>query len=168
MPKVSSHRDLIVWNKAMDLAVDVYRLTASFPAAERYRLVDQLSRAAASVPANIAEGHARSTARDFAHFLSIARGSLMETQTYIMLAIRLGYLTDSDAAAALDHHRDQQDAHRPPEEPESPTVASVHSTVPGPPSTVPCPLSPVPCPLITFPLRTPKLSIKLLDSLMSR
>lgn len=102
MPKVQSHRDLIVWNKAMDLAVEVYRLTSSFPTSERYRLVDQLSRAAASVPANIAEGQARSTAKDFAHFPSIARGSLMETQTYLMLAVRLDYLTDTEAAAALD------------------------------------------------------------------
>ncbi|MBI5288794.1 MAG: four helix bundle protein [Chloroflexi bacterium] len=102
MPKVSSHRDLIVWNKAMDLAVEVYRLTSSFPTSERYRLVDQLSRAVASVPANIAEGQARGTAKEFAHFLSIARGSLMETQTYLTLAVRLGYLSDTEAGPALN------------------------------------------------------------------
>jgi four helix bundle protein len=86
----------------MDLAVEVYRLTAAFPTIERYRLVDQLCRAVASVPANIAEGQARSTAKDFAHFLSIARGSLMETQTYLTLAVRLGYLTEPTAEPAMD------------------------------------------------------------------
>ncbi len=96
-----SHRDLIVWQKAMDLTVEVYRLSESFPQTETYRLVAQVTRAAASVPANIAEGNARVTSRDYAHFLSIAKGSLMETETFLMLAIRLGYLGDDRAAMAL-------------------------------------------------------------------
>ncbi len=76
----------------MDLVVEVYRLTIYFPQSENFRLVSQITRAAASVPANIAEGHARATRRDFANFLAIPKGSLMETETYIMLAQRLNYL----------------------------------------------------------------------------
>ena len=76
MSKIESHRDLIVWQKAMDLAVETYRLTSKFPASETYRLVSQITRAIASVPANIAEGHARGTRKDYANFLAIASGSL--------------------------------------------------------------------------------------------
>lgn len=98
MVGIRSHRDLVVWQKGMDLVVLVYRIADGFPADERYRLTSQLTRAAASVPANIAEGHARATARDYAHFLTVAFGSLMETETFLMLAVRLGY-RDRDAIA---------------------------------------------------------------------
>lgn len=91
MAKIKSHRDLIVWQKAMDLAEDVYRVTSEFPREEMYRLTSQLIRAVISVPANIAEGHARGTRRDYANFLAIAKGSLMEAETFLMLAERLGY-----------------------------------------------------------------------------
>jgi four helix bundle protein len=101
LAKIESHRDLIVWQKAMDLSVAVYGLTARFPSAENYRLTAQITRAVVSVPANIAEGHARSTAKDFANFLAIARGSLAETETFILLAVRLGYLAEADVAATL-------------------------------------------------------------------
>ena len=101
MGKIESHRDLLVWQKAMDLAVEVYRLTSKFPSSETYRLVAQITRAVASVPANIAEGHARATRKDFANFLAIAKGSLMETETFLMLAIRLNYLTENEASLAL-------------------------------------------------------------------
>jgi four helix bundle protein len=99
--RIESHRDLVVWQKAMDLAVEVYRISKHFPKEETYRLTSQVTRAVASVPANIAEGHARSTAKDFANFLSIAKGSLMETETFLMLAVRLGYLQDDVAQPAL-------------------------------------------------------------------
>ena len=102
MAKVESYRGLIVWQKAMDLAVETYGLTSKFPASENYRLVSQITRAVASVPANIAEGNARGTKRDYANFLAIARGSLMETETLIMLAIRLKYVTQEQAAHALN------------------------------------------------------------------
>jgi four helix bundle protein len=76
----------------MDLAEDVYRVTAEFPREENFRLTSQLLRAVISVPANIAEGHSRGTRRDYANFLAIAKGSrLMETETFLMLAERLGY-----------------------------------------------------------------------------
>jgi four helix bundle protein len=66
--RVQSYRDLIVWNKAMDLVVEVYRVSALFPASERWRLIDQISRAVVSVPANIAEGQGRGTAKDLPSF----------------------------------------------------------------------------------------------------
>jgi four helix bundle protein len=99
--RIGSHRDLVVWHKAMDLTVEIYRLSERFPRDERYRSTSQITRAAASEPGNIAEGHARSTARDFAHFVSVAKGSLMETETFLMLAIRLGYLTEEATEPAL-------------------------------------------------------------------
>src|SRR5688572_20462990 len=102
MAKVESHRDLIVWQKAMRLAVEVYRLSAMFPRTEEYRLTAQITRAAASVPANIAEGHARGTRRDYANFLAIAKGSLAETDTFLLLALELEFTTADRANVASD------------------------------------------------------------------
>jgi len=93
---------LVVWQKAMDLVVETYRLTSKFPASETYRLVSQVTRAVASVPANIAEGNARATRKDYANFLAIARGSLAETETFLTLSIRLNYLTEEQAKHALN------------------------------------------------------------------
>ena len=95
------NRDLIVWQKAMDLAEAVYGLAGKFPSAETYRLGSQITRAAASVPASIAEGNARGTKRDYASFPSVAKGSLMETDTFLMLPVRLKYLTQQETAAAF-------------------------------------------------------------------
>ena len=97
----ASYRDLTVWQKAMDLSVEVSRLSASFPRDERFRLTAQVTRAVASVPANIAEGNARGTRKDYAHFISIARGSLAEAETFILLAVRLGYVEPIHAAPVL-------------------------------------------------------------------
>ena len=77
----------------MDLAVLTYQASVNFPKYEQYRLTLQLTGAITSVPGNTAEGHARSTRKDYAYFLSIAKGSLMESETYVILAERLGYLT---------------------------------------------------------------------------
>jgi four helix bundle protein len=101
MAKVESHRDLIVWQKAMRLAVEVYRLTATFPRSEEYRITAQMTRAAASVPANIAEGHARGTRRDYTNFLAIAKGSLAETETFVLLALELQFTTSNQAGVTL-------------------------------------------------------------------
>lgn len=90
--EVSSHRDLVVWQRAMDLTMCLYALTATFPADERFRLTQQITRTGASVAANIAEGSARATRREYAHFLAIARGSLREVDTFVELAVRLGYI----------------------------------------------------------------------------
>ena len=85
----------------MGLVDRVYDLAESFPAREGYGLTSQVTRAVVSVPANIAEGQARSTAKDFSNFLAIARGSLMETETLLMVAVRRGYVSDADAGEAF-------------------------------------------------------------------
>jgi four helix bundle protein len=85
----------------MDLAEIVYQLSAKFPANETYRLCSQVTRAAALVPANIAEGNARGSKRDYANFRSVATGSLMETETFLMLAVRLKYISQGEAATAF-------------------------------------------------------------------
>ena len=103
---IRSFRDLAVWQRSMDLAVAVYRVARMFPRDEQYRLTAQLTRAAASIPANIAEGHARATRKDYAHFVSIAQGSTAETETFLQLAHRLGYLTDAQPAGVLESVRD--------------------------------------------------------------
>lgn len=85
----------------MDLAEASYKLAAKFPPSEAYRLVSQLTRSAASVPANIAEGHARSSRRDFANFLAVAKGSLMEAETFLTVAVRLKYVTATETGPAF-------------------------------------------------------------------
>ena len=95
------YRNLIVWQKAMQFSKQVYRLTGHFPAAEKYALSDQVRRAVVSVPSNIAEGCGRASNRDYAHFLSIARGSLYETMTQLEMAKELGYLETIDEVETL-------------------------------------------------------------------
>jgi len=91
------HHELLAWQLAVELVSDLYDLTASFPAAETYGLSAQIRRAAVSVPSNIAEGAARTTKREFAQFLSIARGSLSEIDTQLEIARKLGYVIDDEA-----------------------------------------------------------------------
>jgi four helix bundle protein len=99
---MAGYRDLKVWRLAMDLAEDVYKLCAEFPKHEVYGLSSQLQRATVSVPSNIAEGQARNSSKEFGHFLGIARGSLAELETQIMLAQRLGYMTTEKANPVLE------------------------------------------------------------------
>ena len=101
MGSVCSYRDLIVWRKAMDLVRQVYILTRPFPREENYGLVSQLRRAAVSVPANVAEGHARGTTGEYRQFLGIARGSLAELETLLELSRDLGYTRDTDVEPLL-------------------------------------------------------------------
>ena len=100
--ELKSYRDLVVWQKAMDLVVAIYRLTDSFPSHEQYGLRAQVRNAAVSVPSNIAEGYARSHRGDYRRHLSIARGSLAETETQLILAVRLDYLDRDATLAAWD------------------------------------------------------------------
>jgi four helix bundle protein len=93
--KIKNHRDLIAWQKAMDPVVLIYQATAAFPKHELYGLTSQLRRAAASIPANIAEGQGRRSKAEFCQFLGNARGSLLELDTHLELALRLKYLTVS-------------------------------------------------------------------------
>jgi four helix bundle protein len=85
-------RDLLVWQKSMQLARDLYRASSSFPKSEMFGLTGQIRRAAVSVPSNIAEGHGRLTDRGFRVFLAQARGSLFEVETQLELACDLGYI----------------------------------------------------------------------------
>ena len=93
-------KDLIVWQKAMDLVTEVYRTTDSFPKREVYSLTDQIRRAAVSVPSNIAEGQAHFSKAEFSHFLRHSAGSLAELETQILIAERLEY-TGRDQIQAL-------------------------------------------------------------------
>lgn len=86
---IQSFRDLEVWQKAMEMAEEVYRLTKDFPKEELFGLTSQMRRAATSVPANIAEGWARRGTKEFLQFLNIASGSLRELETYLLLAERI-------------------------------------------------------------------------------
>ena len=89
---VKHYTDLIAWQKAMDLVVAVYRATDAFPPRERFSLANQVRKAVVSVPSNIAEGQGRATTRDFVHSLHVARGSLQEVETQLIIARRLSYL----------------------------------------------------------------------------
>ena len=95
---IKSHRDLIVWQKAVDLVVSVYDKSNEFPNSEKFGLTSQLRRAASSVPANIAEGQGRRLRGEFLNFLGNARGSLLEVDTHLELALRLRYLSDDEFA----------------------------------------------------------------------
>ena len=98
---VRSHRDLVVWQKAMDLVDMIYVLARSLPPEENYGLRSQMTRASVSVPANIAEGSARTTSKDFANFLSNARSSVMELETLLTVARRQDFVPQSEYGSAL-------------------------------------------------------------------
>jgi four helix bundle protein len=88
---VTSYRDLVVWQKAMELVSAVYKLTRTFPAFERFGLTSQIQRAAVSIPSNIAEGQGRLATKEFRQFLGVARGSLKELETQLLISIDLTY-----------------------------------------------------------------------------
>lgn len=99
--KVESYQDLLVWQKAMDLVVECYRLTQRFPANELYGLTSQIRRAAVSVPANIAEGFGRWHSKDFVRFLLNANGSLKEVETHLLISERLNFLQRPEMQKAM-------------------------------------------------------------------
>ena len=101
MPQLQNHnhRDLVVWKNGIDLARSVYRITTSFPVEERYGLTSQMRRSAVSVPANIAEGAGRGTAKELLHYLYVSRGSLCELETLSIVAQESGILCDEDEQA---------------------------------------------------------------------
>jgi four helix bundle protein len=98
----SNYRNLKAWQKARALARTIYEVTASFPSDERFGLTSQLRRAAVSVPSNIAEGDGRLTNGEWRHFLGQARGSLLEIETEILLAMDFGYLSSIEAETASE------------------------------------------------------------------
>ena len=97
---LKSYRDLEVWQKAIELVEQVYKLTRKFPPEERFGLAGQLQRAAISIPANIAEGYGRSHLGDYLHHLSIGRGSLAELETHLIIAVRLKFVTRENSLDA--------------------------------------------------------------------
>jgi four helix bundle protein len=99
---IRSYRDLDVWNVAMDLAALCYKVTREFPREEMFGLTSQIRRAASSIAANIAEGHGRNSTREFLRHLSIARGSLMELETHVLLAVRVERMEAPDSKPLLE------------------------------------------------------------------
>ena len=102
MPRIESYRDLLAWQKGVDLAVAIYDVTRTFPKSELFGLTSQARRSAVSVPANIAEGYARTGSGEYLRFLSNSRGSLRETETDLIIANRVGFLKDVDHVALME------------------------------------------------------------------
>ena len=95
------HKSLDCWQRAVGFVTELYQITAHFPAEEKFGITSQLRRAAVSIPANIAEGAGRNTAKEFLQFLFIARGSLAEVDTLLTVSINLKFLNDSDYQTLL-------------------------------------------------------------------
>lgn len=98
---MTNYKDLIVWQKSMELARIIYRLTSRFPRDEIFGLTNQIRRAVVSIPSNIAEGFGRGSDREFIHFLRIAKGSAAEVETQILISEELRYVSPDSAHAAL-------------------------------------------------------------------
>ncbi len=99
---VQKYSELIVWQRAMDLVEQVYKISRQFPKEELYGLTSQMRKAVVSIPSNIAEGQSRAGSREFLYHLSVARGSLSEVETQLMIAERLGYLEKERLASVLE------------------------------------------------------------------
>ena len=104
--KIRSYEDLTVWQQSMLLVERIYLATEAFPQKEQYRLVDQLCRAVVSVPSNIAEGSMRHTTREYIRFIDIAKGSLAEVETQLMIAKKLNYLQENEFLSIMNIARD--------------------------------------------------------------
>ena len=94
MSQIKSYKDLLIWQKGINIVVLVYKIVESFPKEELYALSSQLKRASVSVPSNIAEGYGRNSEKSFSHFLDISRGSLFEIETQLIIAKELGIISD--------------------------------------------------------------------------
>ena len=99
--RVGDYKDLVVWKRGMELAKMAYLLSRRLPREENYALADQIRRSSISIPSNIAEGYGRTSPKDYARFLSMARGSSYELETQILLSIELDYIPENDAQNAL-------------------------------------------------------------------
>lgn len=102
MERITSHKDLNVWQRGVDLVVLIYQITQSYPKDELYALTNQMRRCAASIPANIAEGSGRRNTGEFRQFLHIALGSASELETFLIISERLGYLNKEDNEKTTD------------------------------------------------------------------
>jgi four helix bundle protein len=99
---VNSHRDLLIWQRSMELVESVYRATAKLPPTEQFGLTAQMRRSAVSVPSNIAEGYGRQATGEYRHHLAFSRGSLLELETQLTLCVRLNYLSEEEAHPVLN------------------------------------------------------------------
>jgi four helix bundle protein len=97
----TTYKDLLVWQKAIELTKDVYRFTSDFPKKETYSLADQMQRAAVSIASNIAEGQGRRYNQEFSRFLQISYGSLCELETQMIIADELGYVSDKESVQKI-------------------------------------------------------------------
>ena len=97
----TNYKEMIVWQKAMDLVEEIYRLTKLLPPEERFSLANQMCRAAVSVPSNIAEGDGRQTDKELKQFLHVAKGSLSELETQMIICQRINYLTEAQTEKAI-------------------------------------------------------------------
>ncbi len=100
--QIQNYRDLLVWQKAMDLAAQVFKISAGLPVGQRYVLASQMQRSALSVPSNIAEGRARHSGKDFVFHLNVARGSLAELETQILLCRQLNFFDPETCKVLLE------------------------------------------------------------------
>ena len=101
MESIKDFKDLFLWQRAMDLVVEVYDLVKKLPKEELFALSDQIRRAAISIPSNIAEGQGRNSSKEFIHFLSIAKGSKAELETQLLLCVRINYLKELEIEKAM-------------------------------------------------------------------
>ncbi len=92
MSNIKSYKDLLIWQKGIDIVTDLYQLVENFPKEELYALSSQLKRAAVSIPSNIAEGYGRNSTQSYMHFVSISRGSLFELETQLLVARKLKFI----------------------------------------------------------------------------
>ena len=99
--KIEDYKDLIVWQRSMELAEEVYQLVKKLPKEELFALSDQIRRAVISIPSNIAEGYERNSTKEYIHFLSIAKGSKAELETQLLLCTKIHYLNNSDIEKSI-------------------------------------------------------------------
>jgi four helix bundle protein len=101
MSEVRSYKDLLIWQKGIELTERVYQLVKSFPNEELYALTSQIKRCTISIPSNIAEGYGRKSTKNYIQFLRISRGSLFELETQLIIANKLNYITDKEIADTI-------------------------------------------------------------------
>ena len=99
--KITSYKELAVWQKSMVLVKEIYSLSESFPEYERFGLTNQIRKSSISIPSNIAEGWGRLSRKNYIQFLRISRGSLFELETQILIAIELNYINDNEISQNL-------------------------------------------------------------------
>lgn len=101
MSKIQSYKDLLIWQKGIEITDKVYLLTKSFPSEEIYSLTNQIKRASVSIPSNIAEGFGRNSTKSYVNFLKISRGSLYELETQLIIAEKQNFISDLDLLQSI-------------------------------------------------------------------